>query len=103
MSFWKDGLFSPNFLLLLVQVVSVPGSFEIPVVAQKLGKTGAYDAILCIGAVVIYFYNWSLYMVYQVKLLLLSKYMNKNNTQNNKKKWPDIQEEVFNRHSVSWQ
>jgi 6,7-dimethyl-8-ribityllumazine synthase len=37
--------------------VSVPGSFEIPVVAQKLGKTGAYDAILCIGAVVIYFYN----------------------------------------------
>ncbi|KAJ4756511.1 hypothetical protein LUZ62_090916 [Rhynchospora pubera] len=35
-----------------VTVVSVPGSFEIPVVAQKLGKTGAYDAILCIGAVI---------------------------------------------------
>ena len=46
----------PNYLLFLVQVVSVPGSFEIPVVAQKLGKTGAYDAIICIGAVVIYFY-----------------------------------------------
>ncbi|KAJ3696804.1 hypothetical protein LUZ61_000509 [Rhynchospora tenuis] len=35
-----------------ITVVSVPGSFEIPVVAQKLGKTGAYDAILCIGAVI---------------------------------------------------
>ncbi|KAF3337848.1 6,7-dimethyl-8-ribityllumazine synthase [Carex littledalei] len=35
-----------------ITVVSVPGSFEIPVVAQKLGKTGAYDAIICIGAVI---------------------------------------------------
>ncbi|XP_068664996.1 6,7-dimethyl-8-ribityllumazine synthase, chloroplastic-like isoform X3 [Aristolochia californica] len=30
----------------------VPGSFEIPVLTQKLGKTGKYDAILCIGAVI---------------------------------------------------
>jgi 6,7-dimethyl-8-ribityllumazine synthase len=35
-----------------VQVVSVPGSFEVPVTAQKLGKSGKYDAILCIGVVV---------------------------------------------------
>ncbi|VAH33765.1 unnamed protein product [Triticum turgidum subsp. durum] len=35
-----------------VTVVSVPGSFEIPVAAQKLGKSGKYDAILCIGAVI---------------------------------------------------
>lgn len=35
-----------------ITIVSVPGSFEIPVVAQKLGKSGAYDAIICIGAVV---------------------------------------------------
>ncbi|KAH0453013.1 hypothetical protein IEQ34_017337 [Dendrobium chrysotoxum] len=35
-----------------VTVVKVPGSFEIPVVAQKLGKSGAYNAILCIGAVI---------------------------------------------------
>lgn len=35
-----------------VTVVKVPGSFEIPVVAQKLGKSGAYDAVLCIGAVI---------------------------------------------------
>ena len=33
--------------------MEVPGSFEIPVVAQKLGKSGDFDAILCIGAVVI--------------------------------------------------
>ncbi|XP_020572854.1 6,7-dimethyl-8-ribityllumazine synthase, chloroplastic-like [Phalaenopsis equestris] len=35
-----------------ITVVKVPGSFEIPVVAQKLGKSGAYDAILCIGTVI---------------------------------------------------
>lgn len=35
-----------------ITVVSVPGSFEIPVAAQKLGKTGDFDAILCIGAVI---------------------------------------------------
>ncbi|KAJ0977039.1 hypothetical protein J5N97_012513 [Dioscorea zingiberensis] len=35
-----------------VTVVKVPGSFEIPVVAQKLGKSGDFDAILCIGAVI---------------------------------------------------
>ncbi|XP_039123361.1 6,7-dimethyl-8-ribityllumazine synthase, chloroplastic [Dioscorea cayenensis subsp. rotundata] len=35
-----------------VTVVEVPGSFEIPVVAQKLGKSGDFDAILCIGAVI---------------------------------------------------
>jgi 6,7-dimethyl-8-ribityllumazine synthase len=35
-----------------VDVVWVPGSFEIGVVAQRLGETGKYNAILCIGAVV---------------------------------------------------
>ncbi|RWW86825.1 hypothetical protein BHE74_00004379 [Ensete ventricosum] len=34
------------------KVVKVPGSFEVPVVAQCLGKSGKFDAILCIGAVV---------------------------------------------------
>lgn len=34
------------------QVVWVPGSFEIGVVAERLGKSKKYDAILCIGAVV---------------------------------------------------
>jgi 6,7-dimethyl-8-ribityllumazine synthase len=41
-----------SYKLLVVQVVSVPGSFEVPVTAQKLGKSGNFDAILCIGAVV---------------------------------------------------
>lgn len=35
-----------------VDVVWVPGSFEIGVVAEKLGKSRKYQAILCIGAVV---------------------------------------------------
>ena len=30
----------------------VPGSFELPVVAQTLGQTGQYDAIICLGAVI---------------------------------------------------
>ncbi|KAB1218192.1 Glucose-1-phosphate adenylyltransferase small subunit 1, chloroplastic [Morella rubra] len=35
-----------------VDVVWVPGSFEIGVVAERLGKSGKYHAILCIGAVI---------------------------------------------------
>jgi len=30
----------------------VPGAFEMPVVAKKLAVTGAYDAIICVGAVI---------------------------------------------------
>ncbi|GLT92822.1 hypothetical protein SLE2022_106370 [Rubroshorea leprosula] len=37
---------------LLFKVVWVPGSFEIGIVAEKLGKSGKYHAILCIGAVI---------------------------------------------------
>ena len=32
--------------------VWVPGSFELPVVAKSMAKSGSFDAILCIGAVV---------------------------------------------------
>jgi 6,7-dimethyl-8-ribityllumazine synthase len=30
----------------------VPGAFEIPVVAEKLAKSGKYDAVICVGAVI---------------------------------------------------
>lgn len=33
-------------------VVWVPGAFEIPCVAQKLAKTKAYDAVICLGTVI---------------------------------------------------
>ncbi len=33
-------------------LVKVPGAFEIPVVAKRLSRTGQYDAVICIGAVI---------------------------------------------------
>eukprot|EP00892_Ulva_mutabilis_P003569 jgi/Ulvmu1/1584/UM111_0012.1 len=35
-----------------VDIVHVPGSFEIPVVAKAMALTGKYGAVICIGAVV---------------------------------------------------
>jgi 6,7-dimethyl-8-ribityllumazine synthase len=35
-----------------VDVAWVPGAFEIPLVAQRMASTGAYDALICLGAVV---------------------------------------------------
>jgi len=35
-----------------IDVAWVPGSFEIPLVAQKLARSGRYDAVLCLGAVI---------------------------------------------------
>ena len=35
-----------------IEVTWVPGSFEIPLVAQKLAATKKYDAIICLGAVI---------------------------------------------------
>ena len=32
--------------------VWVPGAFELPLIAQKLAKTGKYDAIICLGCVI---------------------------------------------------
>ena len=33
-------------------VVRVPGAFEIPVVAQRLARSGRYHAVICLGAVI---------------------------------------------------
>ena len=35
-----------------ITVVSVPGSFEIPLVAKKMAESGRYEAVICLGAVI---------------------------------------------------
>lgn len=35
-----------------IDVIKVPGAFEIPLVAQKLAALKKYDAIICLGAVI---------------------------------------------------
>lgn len=35
-----------------ISVVWVPGAFEIPVIAKKLAKSGKYDAIIALGAII---------------------------------------------------
>jgi 6,7-dimethyl-8-ribityllumazine synthase len=34
-----------------VEIVRVPGSFEIPIAAKKLAATGRFDSIVCIGCI----------------------------------------------------
>jgi len=35
-----------------ISVAWVPGAFEIPVTASKMVKSGKYDAVICLGAVI---------------------------------------------------
>lgn len=35
-----------------VELAWVPGAFEIPLIASKMAKSGKYDAIICLGAVI---------------------------------------------------
>jgi 6,7-dimethyl-8-ribityllumazine synthase len=35
-----------------VTVFRVPGAFEIPITAQRLGESGEYDAIVCLGCLI---------------------------------------------------
>lgn len=35
-----------------IDVVKVPGSFEIPLVAKKMAMRKCYDAVICLGAVI---------------------------------------------------
>ncbi len=35
-----------------IDIIKVPGAFEIPLLAQKAVATGRYDAIICLGAVI---------------------------------------------------
>ena len=43
----RHGAESDNLTL-----VWVPGAFEIPLVASKMAKSGKYDAVICLGAVI---------------------------------------------------
>ena len=35
-----------------IEMVWAPGAYEIPLLAKKLAKTGKYDAVICLGAVI---------------------------------------------------
>jgi 6,7-dimethyl-8-ribityllumazine synthase len=35
-----------------VTIIRVPGAFEIPIMAQRLGESGEYDAIVCLGCLI---------------------------------------------------
>lgn len=35
-----------------VEIFKVPGSFEIPLTAQKIAESGRFDAVICLGAVI---------------------------------------------------
>jgi 6,7-dimethyl-8-ribityllumazine synthase len=35
-----------------IEVARVPGAYEIPLVAQKMAKSGRYDAVICLGVVI---------------------------------------------------
>jgi len=35
-----------------IEIFKVPGAFEIPVAAKKIVKSGRFDAVICIGAVI---------------------------------------------------
>jgi 6,7-dimethyl-8-ribityllumazine synthase len=35
-----------------VTIIRVPGAFEIPITAQRLGESGEYDAIVCLGCLI---------------------------------------------------
>jgi len=35
-----------------LEIVKVPGSFELPIAAKKMAATGRFDALICIGCVI---------------------------------------------------
>ena len=35
-----------------IEIVRVPGAFELPLAAKKMAKSGKYDAVICLGAVI---------------------------------------------------
>lgn len=47
-----DGLVRHNVEDDNIEVAWVPGAFEIPFLAAKMAKSGKYDAVICLGAVI---------------------------------------------------
>lgn len=47
-----DGLLRHDVSEEDIHVAWVPGAFEIPLIASKMAKSGKYDAIICLGAVI---------------------------------------------------
>ncbi len=47
-----DGLLRHNVREEDIHVAWVPGAFEIPLIASKMAKSGKYDAVICVGAVI---------------------------------------------------
>ncbi|HKJ30007.1 MAG: 6,7-dimethyl-8-ribityllumazine synthase [Desulfuromonadales bacterium] len=47
-----DGLLRHNAEKEDINIVRVPGAYEIPPAAKKMAESGRYDAIVCLGAVI---------------------------------------------------
>ena len=47
-----DGLLRHNAEKEDINIVRVPGAYEIPPAAKKMAESGRYDAIICLGAVI---------------------------------------------------
>lgn len=47
-----DGLLRHDVEEKDIHVAWVPGAFEIPLIASKMAKSGKYDAVICLGAVI---------------------------------------------------
>jgi 6,7-dimethyl-8-ribityllumazine synthase len=48
----KDNLTRHDVAEADVDVAWVPGAFEMPLVAERLARSGSYDAVVCLGAVI---------------------------------------------------
>lgn len=48
----RDGLVRHDVKDEDIDLAWVPGAFEIPLVASKMAKSGKYDAVICLGAVI---------------------------------------------------
>lgn len=47
-----DGLLRHDVKEENIHLAWVPGAFEIPLIASKMAKSGNYDAVICLGAVI---------------------------------------------------